>query len=322
VTDERQRLVAWYTAFARDEARGRSPIYENLAAFVAASPELLDFLLTVPAPRRQPNLFLAAVRHLHGVPDRGTHLASLVCADADRIRAVMLTHTTQTNEPARCAVLLPLLAQLPPPLALIEIGASAGLCVLPDRYGYDYGSAVIAPPVAGAPVFCCRVSGALPIPTSLPQIAWRRGLDLNPIDVRSDADIAWLETLVWPGQDDRARTLRAAIAVARDDPPTVIKGDLLTDLEPLMGMAPDDATLVVFHTAVLPYLQRDDRNRFAEVIRQSRAVWVSNEAPTVLPWLAATAPPAPEPGLFLLMRDGVPLAWTGAHGQSIEWFGR
>jgi hypothetical protein len=321
VETERRRLVDWYTAFATDEAQGRFPIYERLAAFVAASPELLDFLPTLPVSRRQPNLFLAAVRHLHGVPECGACLADVVRADADGIRAAMLTRTTQTNEPARCAVLLPVLAQLPQPLALIEVGASAGLCLLPDRYGYDYGTARIEPPTASAPVLRCRISGSAPLPKTLPQIVWRRGLDLHPIDLRYEAETAWLKMLIWPGQDDRARNLRAAIAVARDDPPTVIKGNLLTDLAPLMAEAPPDATLVVFHTAVLPYVARDDRNRFVQMIRQSRAIWISNEAPGLFPRLAAAPPPAPEPGLFLLARDDVALAWSGPHGQSMHWFG-
>jgi hypothetical protein len=253
---ERQRLAGWYTTFATDEARGRSEIYERLALGVAASPELLDFLLTLPTTRRQPNLFLAAVRHLHGVPENAGRLAEIVRHDPGRIRALMLSRTTQTNEPARCAALLPLLAQLPRPLALLEVGASAGLCLLPDRYGYDYGAVRIEPATAQAPVFRCRTSGAVSLPEAVPRIVWRRGLDLNPIDLRSDEEVAWLETLVWPGQEERAHGLRAAIDVARREPPSVVKGDLLGDLERLMATAPSDATLVVFHTAVLPYAAR------------------------------------------------------------------
>src|SRR5580704_13037636 len=124
---ELQRLADWYTTFATDEAHGRSEIYERLALGVAASSELLDFLLTLPTARRQPNLFLAAVRHLHGVPENAERLTEIAREDHRRIRALMLSRTTQTNEPARCAVLLPLLAQLPQPLALLEVGASAGL---------------------------------------------------------------------------------------------------------------------------------------------------------------------------------------------------
>jgi hypothetical protein len=319
---ELQRLAGWYTTFATDEAHGRSEIYERLALGVAASSELLDFLLTLPTARRQPNLFLAAVRHLHGVPENAERLTEIAREDHRRIRALMLSRTTQTNEPARCAVLLPLLAQLPQPLALLEVGASAGLCLLPDRYGYDYGAVKIEPPAGQGPIFRCRTNGAVPIPKAVPQIVWRRGLDLNPIDLRSDEEVDWLETLVWPGQEERVRGLRAAVDVARGERPEVVRGDLLGEVERLMAAAPSDATLVVFHTAVLTYVTpRESRARFAETMLNSAAVWISNEAPRVFPSLAESAPLPAARGLYLLMRDGVPLAWTGPHGQSIDWFG-
>jgi hypothetical protein len=321
LSGERRRLAGWYTAFATEEAHGRTEIYERLALGVAASRELLDFLLTLPQARRQPNLFLAAVRQLHGVPESAGRLAEIVRDDPLHIRALMLSRTTQTNEPARCAVLLPVLAQLPQPLALLEVGASAGLCLLPDRYGYDYDGVTIEPAAAGAPIFRCRTGGAVPLPEPVPRIVWRRGLDLNPIDLRSDEEVAWLEALVWPGQDERAGGLRAAIDIARRETPIVVKGDLLGDLDGLMASAPSDATLVVFHTAVLPYVTRESRDKFAETMLHSAAVWISNEAPGMFPSVAASAPPPPARGLFLLMRDGVPLAWTGPHGQSIDWFG-
>jgi hypothetical protein len=82
---------------------------------------------------------------------------------------------------------------------LIEVGASAGLCLLMDHYGYDYSNGRIEPAVFDndhAPVFTCEVSDSVPIPKAIPRIAWRAGLDLNPIDVRSERDAAWLETLV------------------------------------------------------------------------------------------------------------------------------
>jgi hypothetical protein len=116
--------------------------------------------------------------------------------------------------------------------------------------------------------------------------------------------------------------VRAAIAIARRELPTVVKGDLLSDLEPLADTAPQDATLVVFHTAVLAYIaSRIVRDRFAEAVGRTEAIWISNEAPSVFPSFAERAPPAPTPGSFLLALDGRPLAWTGPHGQSIDWFG-
>lgn len=319
--DEEDRIARRYVAFAADEAHGHSPIYERLALAVAASAELLAFLGGLPAGRQQPNLFLAAVRHCCGVPADSDELAAALRKNGDHIRRVMLARTTQTNEPGRCAVLLPLLARLPQPLALVEVGASAGLCLIPDRYGYDYGTRRIEPGVDGAPVLHCRTRGAVPLPTQLPRIAWRAGLDLDPVDLSSGDGVQWLETLVWPEQEERRERLRAAIAVARRDPPRVTKGDLAADLEPLLARAPRDATLVVYHSAVLAYVaSHEARDLFAASVRRAGAVWIGNEAPDVFPLLARSAPPAPRRGLFLLIEDGTPLAWTMPHGQAIDWF--
>jgi hypothetical protein len=167
---------------------------------------------------------------------------------------------TQTNEPARCATLLPALAQLPPPLALIEVGASAGLTLLTDRYSYDYARHRITGRDPLAPTLRCQPGGPVPLPDRVPEIAWRAGLDLNPLDVTSDDDVRWLSCLVWPGEGDRAQRLAGAIASARRHPPVVHRGDLLTDLPALAAQAPADATLVVYHSAVLAYVTPGDRS--------------------------------------------------------------
>lgn len=319
--DELARLARRYRTFAADEAHGVSPHYERLTLEVAESAAVLRFLLDLPAPRRQPNLLLGAATLIAGRPPDIASLMGMVASRADELRSVMLQRTTQTNEPARCAVLLPLLAALPQPLALIEVGASAGLCLLPDRYGYDWGETRIAPVDPAAPVFSCAVTGSAPLPAALPRVVWRTGLDLNPLDVASDEDTAWLDALIWPEQEQRRRDLRAALAVARRDPPRVVRGDLLHDLAPLMAEAPAEATLVVCHTAVLAYVSSPEaRQRFVDTVRGSRAVWISNEAPRVFPDIAArTSQPAPH-WRFLLAVDGEPKAWTGPHGQSLDWF--
>jgi hypothetical protein len=322
--DELAAIARRYARFAAVEARGVSPRYEQLALAVAGSPELLAFLRSLPPERRQPNLFLAAVRHVGGVPRDAGELGEIVRTHASRIRDIMLSRTTQTNEPARCAVLLSALAGLKQPLALIEVGASAGLCLLPDRYGYDYGSLRIEPPGTvrpGAPTFRCAASAETPLPNTLPEIGWRLGLDLNPLDLGSPADMDWLETLIWPGQEERARNLRAAIEIARADPPTVRQGDLRTGLAAVAALAPREMQLVMYHTAVLGYVPAQaDREAFARAVSETRAVWISNELPSVFPELARAAPPPPSRDHFLLAVDGRPVAWTAPHGQAIHWF--
>ena len=115
-----------YLHFARDECHGYSPLYEHLALAVAEDPLLRGFVSEQPDP--QPNLFFAAVQHLTGperMPEDGLALTAFVRRSADEIRALMRSHHTQTNEVGRCGALL--LAMPPGPLALVELGASAGL---------------------------------------------------------------------------------------------------------------------------------------------------------------------------------------------------
>jgi hypothetical protein len=92
--------------------------------------------------------------------------------------------------------------------------------------------------------------------------------------------------------------------------------------EPLMATAPANATLVVFHTAVLAYVaSQAARNRFADTMRGAGVDGMSIEAPGVFPEIARKAPrPPARRGQFLLARNGQPLAWAGPHGQSIDWF--
>jgi hypothetical protein len=316
------RIAARYRRFAELEADGRSPLYAALARGVADDAATLVFLESLPVAKQQPNLLLAAVRHLCGTARDWPHFRTLLRDNEDAVRALMLARSTQTNEPARCATLLPVLARLPQPLALLEVGASAGVCLLPDFYAYRYGAHRVAPssPRAGAPVFECDASPATPLPDALPHVTWRAGLDLNPIDVGNSDDVAWLETLVWPEQTDRLDRLRAAIAIARSVRPLVVKGDLLVDLPALAAQAPSDATLVVFHSAVLAYVtDLSARMRFAEMVRDLGAVWVCNETPNVFPAISARTDPDQARGRFLLAVDGDPVAWTHSHGAAIEW---
>jgi hypothetical protein len=306
-----------YQRFADAEAKNHSPLYEFWARFVATDPDSLAFLAELPPDKQQPNLLFAALRFVCGTPSDQDGFRAAFAMNRDAIRAEMLRRRTQTNEPARCAVLLPVLARLPAPLALLEVGASAGLCLLPDRYGYAYTG---HRPFGGTPRFPCRANAATPVPAAVPSIAWRAGLDLNPLDVRNDGDMGWLETLVWPDQPERGARLHAAIAVARADPPRVVEGDLLTALPALAAEAPPDATLVVFHTAVLAYIADPGaRADFARGVRALNAVWIANEAPFVFPDIAAKlAAPGPK-GAFLLSVNGAPVAWTDPHGAWIDW---
>jgi len=307
-----------YRTFAA-EARGRSPRYEELALAVAADRVILGFLGTLPAHKRQPNLLFAAARLLGGGPPDQAGLRALVSQRGAELSAVMMTRRTQTNEPARCATLLPALAALPGPLALIEVGASAGLTLLADKYSYDYGGHRVAGTDPLAPVLGCRPLGPVPLPARVPEIVWRVGLDLNPLDVTNSDDVHWLHCLVWPDETGRDERLSAAVETARRDPPPVHRGDLLTDLPDLVAKAPRDATVVVFHTAVLAYVRRPDRVDFAETVSELDVTWLSNESPGVLPGTSAGPRDRND---FHLVRDGTDqIAVTDPHGTWVKWLG-
>jgi hypothetical protein len=297
-------------------------MYESLSGAVAGDASVLRFLGSLPPEKRQPNLLFAAARYLLGAPADIGALRALVSRNRAELSEVMLSRRTQTNEPARCAMLLPALAQLPPPLALIEVGASAGLTLLVDNYSYDYAGHTIAGRDPLAPTLRCEPRGPVPLPARLPEITWRAGLDLNPLDVRDDDDVRWLSCLVWPGEADRGERLAAAVASARRDPqgpPVVHRGDLVTDLPALAAQAPAGATLVVYHTSVLYQVPPRGRRRFAAVVRGLPAVWLSNEAPGVVP----DVPPPAAGGartVNVLARDGrTPLAITDSHGTCLRW---
>ncbi|SBT41535.1 hypothetical protein (DUF2332) [Micromonospora auratinigra] len=293
-----------------------SPTYERLALAIADDPEVLALLETVPVAKRQPNLLFGVLRLLGGPVHDPAACHDFTVANWPGVAAQLRTRATQTNEAGRCALLLPALATLPQPLALLEVGAAAGLGLYPDRYTYRYGPYRLG---AGGPVLDCALSGAA-APTRLPDVVWRAGLDLNPLDVTDPADLAWLAALVWPEQRHRRERLLAAAAVAAADPPRLVPGDLVDDLPALAAQAPSDATLVVFHTSVLYQVPAARREAFTALVRDLPGHWISVETPEVLPY--AGLPAAPDERLHnVLARDGVPLAWTRGHGEAMAWFG-
>lgn len=313
--DDRITTAENYRRFAEQEAAGRSPAYEALALAVASDADVLGFLNTLPGGKRQPNLLFAAARHLLRAELDAAALREAATTRAGELSAVMLSRRTQTNEPGRCATLLPALAALDGPLALIEVGASAGLCLHVDRYSYDYGHTRLAGRDPRAPSLRCRAEGPHP-ELRIPQVAWAAGIDLNPLDPSDPDDRSWLECLVWPGQTARRDRLASALATARRHPLPVHEGDLLTALPDLVAQAPRDARVVVFHSAVLAYVEPRLRAGFADLVRELDVVWLANEAPGVV---TAIEPPPFETSPFVLTIDGVPTAFTHPHGDWVRW---
>jgi hypothetical protein len=314
--------AAWYQRFAELEARGQSAVYEDWALGVAADADILNLLQELPRPKRQPNLLFACARLLGSPIAPYAEWREWVKANWRAVSAEMRVRATQTNEPRRCAVLLPALSLIEGPIALLEVGASAGLCMYPDLYSYSYDGVRIDPAAGPSTVLLeCETTGGPPLPTALPHIVWRAGLDLNPLDISDPADALWLETLIWPEQTERLARIRAAMELVRGEHPRIVQGDALAGLPALVAEAPPGATLVIVTSAAIVYLPPDIRASFIELVGTLDARWISNEGRGIVPAAAAAVGEAepPEPGEFLLALDGHPLAWTGPHGQRLDW---
>jgi hypothetical protein len=310
---------ARYARFARDEAPGRSELYAQWARRVAADDALAALLARIPDTHRQPPLVFAVTRML-GAPEADADTwATWVAAHADDVVAEAGRRSIQTNEPLRCAALLPALSLVRGPIALLEVGASAGLCLYPDRYSYRYATASgvrsLDPLDGPSPVVLASSLVGDPL-LEMPEIVWRAGVDLQPLDARSPLDRAWLTGLVWPGETGRAARIAAALDIAAADPPRIVAGDGADALAELAASAPADATLVVTTPGVLAHVPRARRGA---VIAAARAAgrWITLDDPPLHEGWSAM--PSPRPGGFALALDGDVLAAVDPLGASVEW---
>lgn len=312
-----------YARFARDEAPGRSELYAEWAAGVADDEAVRRILLRIPETRRQPPLVFAVTRLLGVALEGYPQWSRFVRENADELVAECSRRSLQTNEPLRLAPLLPVLSEIEGPIALLEVGASAGLCLYPDRYSYRFTDEAGALRVALDPadgvsdvVLESRVTGALPR-LRMPEVVWRAGIDLEPLDAASERDRRWLRGLVWPGETGREERIDAALRIVAADPPRLVRGDALEQLDALAAAAPTDATLVITTPGVLVHIPRADRNALVARISRLPARWITIDPPGLLDvW----EPPVDDawPG-FVVAVDGRVRAAADPLGRWWEW---
>jgi hypothetical protein len=341
-------LARRFEHFAASECHGYSPLYERLARGVARDPALLALAAHAPMGQPVPNLLLGAVQFLllAGVPHPlGRFYPSVVrewgvapavgdplpafrafCADySATLTRLVETRLVQTNEVRRCGCLLPafgLVARAAGEraLALVEIGTSAGLNLLWDRYGYDYGAGRrVGDPRSPVQIACAARGPLAPaLPSAPPRVGWRVGLDLAPVDVR-DADAArWLQALVWPEHEQRAELLQHAVAVVRAEPPLLRAGDGLDLLPGVLAEAPAEAALCVYHTWMLNQVAPTGHERLAAILgewagrRELFHIGIEQDGDGPYPTLSLAAGGGP----------ARTLARCHSHGEWIEWLDR
>ena len=313
------KTADWYRRFRLNETPGQSELYAEWASGVETDPEVLELVIGLPRPKRQPNLIFACARLL-GAPLAGYPVFRRWLLDSwPAVAAEARVRATQTNEPRRLTAIMPVLAAIGPRVALLEVGASAGLCLYPDRYSYDYSGHRVDPVEGPSTVLLTTDStGPVPLPSHPPEVVWRAGLDLNPLDVRDPEDVRWLETLVWPEQVERRRRLDAAMAIVRREPPLLHGGDAVAGLAALAALAPAGVPLVIVSPAVLVYLAPDQRAAFPAAVT-GLGRWISLDGVGILPQVDALLPDPPAPGDFIVSLDGRPVARCGPHGQTLDW---
>ncbi|MFJ3248469.1 DUF2332 domain-containing protein [Streptomyces sp. NPDC086782] len=291
----RQDLADVFRRFAEQQCAGRSPLYFTLSHAVAGNPELLDLADRTRPGQPAPNMLLGAVHHIlrrgtshplrpyfSGREPLAQEQAAELLVDfcrrhAEQIERIISTRSVQTNEVNRCAVLLPAFAALQAslderPVRIVDVGASAGLNLLWDRYTYRYDDQVLRLPGSDpSTVLTCEVRGGVP-PLALDAARFVQpiGIELSPVDLTDSEATEWLVSLTWPEQAERQRALHTALALAAEDPPTVIAGRAQEHLAQMVADTPADQHLCfVFSWSIYQIFgSPGGRERLAETLTE------------------------------------------------------
>lgn len=272
----------YWRFYAGESTRGGSPLYARLSLAIADDDAMQDFAALAKPGQPHANILFGAVHFvlLGGVEhplrlyyphlrragetepadDPYPAFKDFVAAHEAALRAIMPVCVTNTNEVRRCTMLYPsftaIARAVKSPLALIEIGPSAGLNLNFDRYQYLYSAPGSAETACGdlssALVLPCEARGGTrpPLDPRAPAIARRVGLELNPVDVASEADRRWLKALIWPGPIERMARIEAALKIAQAHPPRIVPGDAVGNLAAAIAETPIGAHATVFHSFV------------------------------------------------------------------------
>lgn len=362
----RKRLREFAAEFAH------LPLYHRITAAAADDPEALGLLMQAQPGQARPPLLLATLHDLvlrrpdlpaarwypsvvgrDSVPvdgDPWPDVRQTLLDHRDELRYVISTRTTQTNEVNRTVYLAPLIAaasaDVPDvPVALVELGASAGLLLAIDRYSTTIRTldhlAGAHPIEYGDPTSPVRCVGSLLAgptpPTALPPIIGRVGIDRTRVSLTDPDAVRWLEACLWPDVPGRTERFAAAVDLLRTDPPAVRSGDLVDDLPDAADAvlpAASAAHLVVFSSWALTYLAKARRSEVAAhlaAVARARGIpvsWVSAEPAGAVPQLPL--PPgwtSDHPGTVLGLRrwrSGHELApivvgTAHPHGEWLQW---
>jgi hypothetical protein len=329
-----------------------SPLYRQLSPAVADDPELLEIASHGRPGQHEVFLFFGAVHYLlarnprdpaarhypdlHAPADDSDPFPAFrafCAAHRDELIDLVATHLVQTNEPKRSTGLLLGLAEVqradPRPVALVEVGASAGLNLLFDRYAYDFGPGGIGGVADSSVTIACTAVGDVmpPVPDAVPTVVSRVGIDLDPVDVRDPEAVEWLKALLSPEDTARVQLLTAACQAAQSGPPELVGGDVFDVLPTVVKAIPPGVPVCLFHSSVIFHFPPELRPRFSDMVvelaRDHDVHWLSVEgAGTTHDVPASSHPNFQVVGLTSLSgghRTDRVLALFDPHGNWIEW---
>jgi hypothetical protein len=322
-----------------------SPLYGQLSSEIASDPVILSLVAEADLSQQVSNLLLGAVHFLllsgiespladyypslspnpHPRQEAYKYFRAFCLEHADAIRRLVTTQRVQTNEVQRCTGLLPAFTTVAKradndPLALVEIGPSAGLHMLWDKYGYNYGDTGYAGNRESPVQLLCSPQGNIhpPLPDILPTVSDRIGIDLAPIDVQDDTAIRWLRALIWPEHIDRAKLLEQAIQIARYDPPSIVAGNAADVLPQILSTIPPATVLCIYHSYTLNQCPQPVREKILDHLKDFAQG--SDFFRISLEWYSGQNKPHLE--LFSyhkgIMKSEL-LAYCESHGRTIEW---
>lgn len=274
---EKSTISERFKNFAARECKGSSKLYALLAENVSEDDEMLAVCSNATEGQPIPNLFFGAVHYLllkgteHELKQfYGTlvlfpkseekcfpYFKDFCQKYRDDIVSIMKSKLVQTNEVRRCSYLYPsfcyVYEKARKPLALIEIGTSAGLQLLWDKYRYSYGTdeTMYGDYHSDVHIKADVKSGSLPfLLANSPTVASRIGMDLHVNDLNDLEDRLWLKALIWPNHNERRSLFESAAKHVIHNEPVLIEGDGVALLPDIAKSIPRDAVICVFHTHV------------------------------------------------------------------------
>ena len=233
----------------------------------------------------------------------------------------------QTNEAGRSSNFIAAMLwladhSLPPRFQCLEIGSSAGINLMIDRFRYDLAGVRVGPE-PGAMRFKPDWTGAPP-PDRAFAIVSTKGCDVAPVDLTDPAQALRLKAYIWPEHAVRFERMAAAIAEAAKSPPDLVKLNAADFVEAeLAKPQAEGTTRLLMHSIVWQYVPEDQKARVTAAMEAAGAratperplAWVSLEANRVLHIHEMTVrywPGGAEP---------VTVTRAHPHGASIEWLG-